>query len=80
MRELSPMAGSVNPLPTKRSKVETGLIFFLPEYTLRIMGSCLQEDRGHFLLIHLSYFRVIYSQTRSSVPVANKLMNSLMGK
>ena len=27
-RELSSMFGSLNPLPTKRSKVETGLIFF----------------------------------------------------
>ena len=59
MRELSSMVGSLNPLPTKRSKVETGLIFFLPVYTLRIMGSCLREDRGNFLSIHLSYFRVI---------------------
>ena len=48
MRELSSMVGSLNPLPTKRSKVETGLIFFLPVYTLRIMGSCLQRIEGIF--------------------------------
>ena len=44
MREFSSVVGSLNPLPTKRSKVETGLIFFLPVYTLRILGSRLQED------------------------------------